>query len=61
MDEQEYKRINISLPSDLLDKFEQFCRSEGMMLSTRIAVLIRKDLTERDTKLKNPNHQKRRE
>ena len=44
MSKQQYIRLNITLPSDLLEKFNEFCESQGMMLSSRIAVLIRKDL-----------------
>jgi len=44
MDKQKYTRLNITLPSNLLDKFTEYCEKEGMMLSSRIAVLIRKDL-----------------
>jgi len=44
MDKDKYRRLNITLPDDLLTQFEEFCEKEGMMLSSRIAVLIRKDL-----------------
>lgn len=44
MDKQKYERLNITLPADLLDEFNKYCEREGMMLSSRIAVLIRKDL-----------------
>ena len=44
MSKQQYTRLNITLPSDLLQEFEKYCESQGMFLSPRIAVLIRKDL-----------------
>lgn len=48
MDKQEYVRLNITLPTELLKKFEEYCEKEGMMLSSRIAVLIKKDLGEKE-------------
>jgi metal-responsive CopG/Arc/MetJ family transcriptional regulator len=44
MTTQKYQRVDITLPSDLLKKFEQYCEKEGMKISSRMAVLIRKDL-----------------
>jgi metal-responsive CopG/Arc/MetJ family transcriptional regulator len=37
-------RLYITLPEDLLRQFESYCQRNGMKLSSRIAVLIRKDL-----------------
>lgn len=42
----EYTSITISLPKHLLEEFEKYCDREGMKLSSRIAVLIKKDLKE---------------
>ena len=50
MDKQKYTRLNITLPTDLLDEFDKYCTKEGMMLSSRIAVLIRKDLEQNKKK-----------
>ncbi|MBI2558809.1 CopG family transcriptional regulator [Candidatus Woesearchaeota archaeon] len=50
MSKQQYKRLNISLPEDLLNEFTKYCQKEGMMLSSRIAVLIRKDLEQNKKK-----------
>jgi len=44
MDKQKYKRVTITLPEDLLRKYQRYCQSEGMNLSSRIAVLLKKDL-----------------
>lgn len=44
MSNQKYVRVNISLPKDLFNQFSQYCRNEGMKPSSRIAVLIEKDL-----------------
>lgn len=44
MDIQQYVRLNISLPIDLLKKYKKYCEEQGMNLSSRIAVLIKKDL-----------------
>ncbi len=44
MDKQKYTRLNITLPTDLLEEFDKYCQVEGMMLSSRIAVLIKRDL-----------------
>jgi metal-responsive CopG/Arc/MetJ family transcriptional regulator len=40
----EYQRIDITLPKELLKKFRAFCKEQGMKRSSRIAMLIRKDL-----------------
>ena len=53
MDKQQYTRLNITLPTDLLQEFEKYCESQGMFLSPRIAVLIRKDLN-RVTRIRQP-------
>ena len=44
MDTQKYERVDITLPSDLLKRFEQYCEKEEMQISSRMAVLIKKDL-----------------
>lgn len=44
MNMNKYKRLNITLPEDLLRKFRGYCKKEGMNLSSRIAVLIKKEL-----------------
>ena len=44
MSKQQYTRLNITLPTDLLQEFEKYCESQGMFLSPRIAVLIKRDL-----------------
>ena len=46
MDKQKYTRLNITLPTELLEEFDKYCQMEGMMLSSRIAVLIKRDLEE---------------
>ncbi len=38
-----YRRVNITLPEDVYRDFMKCCQSEGMNLSSRIAVLIRRD------------------
>ena len=50
MDKQKYTRLNITLPTDLLEKFNEYCESQGMFLSPRIAVLIKKDLEQNKKK-----------
>ena len=44
-----YKRLNITLPEDLLKEFEEYCKREGMNMSARIAVLIKRDLPLRES------------
>ena len=39
-----YKKITITLPKEVFEKFKEYCREEGMNVSSRIAVLIMKDL-----------------
>ena len=50
MNKDKYRRLNITLPDDLLTQFWDFCEKEGMMLSSRIAVLIKKDLEQNKKK-----------
>ncbi len=40
-----YKRVNITLPEDIYRDFLRYCEGEGMNLSSRIAVLIRRDMS----------------
>lgn len=44
MDKQKYSRLNITLPTELLNEFTEYCNKSGMTLSSRISVLIKKDL-----------------
>jgi len=44
MDKQEYKRVTITLPKKLLEKYQKHCEEEGMNLSSRIAILLKRDL-----------------
>ena len=40
----QYERINITIPKRLLKEFKLYCEKEGMSMSSRIAVLIKRDL-----------------
>jgi metal-responsive CopG/Arc/MetJ family transcriptional regulator len=42
-----YDRLNITLPKELLKKFKEYCEKEGMNMSSRISVLIKRDLERR--------------
>jgi metal-responsive CopG/Arc/MetJ family transcriptional regulator len=42
--DKKYDRLNITLPKELLKKFKEFCEKNGINLSSRIAILIKKDL-----------------
>jgi len=46
---KQYERLNITLPKKLLEEFRNFCELNGINLSSRIAILIKEDL-----KNKNP-------
>ena len=50
MNKQQYTRLNITLPSELLEQFKEYCIKEGMVLSPRIAILIKKDLEQNNKK-----------
>lgn len=39
-----YKKITITLPENLLKEFKVFCEDNGINLSSRIAILIKEDL-----------------
>jgi len=41
----QYARINITLPKELLNRFQKYCKEEGMTISSRIAVLIKRDIS----------------
>jgi len=40
----EFKNLTISVPKNLLKKFKEYCRSEGMKISNRLVVLMERDL-----------------
>lgn len=42
--DKEYRKLTITLPNWLLEKFKDFCTKNGINLSSRIAVLIEDDL-----------------
>ncbi len=44
MSKQKYKRVTITLPNELLEEYQKYCEKEGMNLSSRIAVLLKRDL-----------------
>lgn len=44
MSKQKYKRVTITLPNEVLEKYQEYCEKEGMNLSSRIAVLLKRDL-----------------
>jgi hypothetical protein len=44
MNPEQYERVDVTLPSALLAQFRERCNAQGMKLSSRIAVLVRKDL-----------------
>ena len=43
-----YERINITLPKDVLLKFREFCEENGINISSRISILIKKDLEKKN-------------
>lgn len=38
------KRINITIDEELIKKFQEWCKKRGMKVSTRIELLINKDI-----------------
>ena len=38
------RRINITVDEKLIKEFQEFCKKQGMKISTRIELLIRKDI-----------------
>ncbi|AJF62605.1 MAG: hypothetical protein QT11_C0001G0462 [archaeon GW2011_AR20] len=44
MDKSTFKKVTITLPEDLFKKYQKYCEAEGMNLSSRIAILLKKDL-----------------
>jgi len=39
-----FKKVTITLPEELFQKYQNYCKEEGMNLSSRVAVLLKKDL-----------------
>ena len=46
--DKKYERINITLPKTILEKFRNFCEKNGINISSRISVLIKKDLEDKN-------------
>ena len=44
-----YRKLNITLPDELLTRFETYCQKQGMKLSPRIAILIEQDMAKSKT------------
>jgi len=49
----EYKKLTITLPEDLKNKFKDFCNDNGLTTSGRIAILIKEDLKSKNLKNKS--------
>jgi len=47
MSKEKYVKTTISLPEGILNKYWEYCEQEGMTLSSRIAVLMKRDLEQR--------------
>jgi metal-responsive CopG/Arc/MetJ family transcriptional regulator len=48
MDKESYDKLTITLPESLLKEFRKFCGKNGINLSSRIAILIKGDLKEKN-------------
>ena len=46
MNPEKYIRVDVTLPNTLLARFKRQCTDNGMKVSSRIAVLIKRDLEE---------------
>lgn len=44
MSKEKYVKVTISLPEEILSKYWEYCEREGMTLSSRLAVLMKRDL-----------------
>lgn len=38
------KRINITIDEGIVEKFQKYCKERGMKVSTRIELLLKKDM-----------------
>ena len=45
---KKYKKLTITLPENLLKEFREFCKKNGINLSSRIAILIKEDLEKKN-------------
>lgn len=43
-----YQKLTITLPENILKEFRKFCESNGINLSSRIAILIQEDLEKKN-------------
>ena len=43
-----YQKLTITLPENILKEFRNFCESNGINLSSRIAILIKEDLEKKN-------------
>ena len=39
-----FKKVTITIPEEILKNYRKYCLEEGMNLSSRIAILLKKDL-----------------
>lgn len=46
--DNEYQKLTITLPENLLERFREFCQKNGINLSSRIAILIKEDLEQKN-------------
>jgi metal-responsive CopG/Arc/MetJ family transcriptional regulator len=43
-----YQKLTITLPEAILKEFREFCKKNGINLSSRIAILIKEDLEKKN-------------
>lgn len=46
--DKKYERINITLPKEVLKRFKEFCKRNGINMSARISILIKEDLEKKN-------------
>lgn len=46
--DKKYERINITLPKEVLKRFKEFCKRNGINMSARISILIEGDLEKKN-------------
>jgi len=50
----EFKKITLTIPENILEKYKHYCNENGMNVSKKVAILMRNDLNE-NGKMKNEN------
>lgn len=59
--QMEFKKITLTIPENILEKYKHYCNENGMNVSKKVAILMRNDLNENEKKMRDDKGQMKNE